>query len=344
MAKNRTPGSRPGLIHCDKCGEEYSSSYRRCPFCADFGEDYANHAASSGGKRLAKSNRRGGGYKKTTLLGGILKALQIILSLAIIAAAAWVVVVKIIPMVQNGEIDDPNTVVSESVSPSPEVSAEVSPDVSPDTSPDVSAEPSPGVSDAPEVTPTPDTTEEPEVTPTPDPTDTAQPGSATSFTLDKAEFAFVDAWPNPITITATLSPAGSTGAITWTSSDPDVASVDANGIVSHGSKRGTATITATLGNGVTQTCTVYNKVSSSLSESGNYTLNKTDFTLYRDYPNFQIVVNGYTNGVTWSSSNTGVATVSSDGTVTAQGSGTCNVTATLADGSTLTAIVRVDFS
>ena len=39
MASKRTPGSRPGLIRCDHCGEEYSESYRRCPFCDEYDAD-----------------------------------------------------------------------------------------------------------------------------------------------------------------------------------------------------------------------------------------------------------------------------------------------------------------
>ena len=31
----RTPGARSELIHCDSCGEDYSSTYKRCPFCGE---------------------------------------------------------------------------------------------------------------------------------------------------------------------------------------------------------------------------------------------------------------------------------------------------------------------
>ena len=27
--------SHDKLIHCDACGEDYSSTYRRCPFCGE---------------------------------------------------------------------------------------------------------------------------------------------------------------------------------------------------------------------------------------------------------------------------------------------------------------------
>ena len=34
--------SRDMLIHCDSCGEEYSSTYRRCPFCGARNEPRRN--------------------------------------------------------------------------------------------------------------------------------------------------------------------------------------------------------------------------------------------------------------------------------------------------------------
>ncbi|MGM9606812.1 MAG: Ig-like domain-containing protein [Oscillospiraceae bacterium] len=331
MAANRKPGSRPGLIHCENCGEDYSASYRRCPFCDEYAEYEDSYArpertssrSSGGGKRLAQSKRRGGGYTRTSPL----KVISIIISLAVILFAAWIVVTKVMPMVQRGDVGtvDPNS------SPSSNSASDPTPDSSPDASPDIS--------------------EQPAVSPAPGTSAAPSSDTATGFTLNKSEFAFSDQWPNPITLEVTFTPAGSTATITWTSSDPDVASVDENGTVSHGSKRGSATITAAMSNGVTQTCTVYNQLSN-LSTSGsnggnsttastNYTINNPDFTFDHLGETYQLKVKNYTGGVTWSSSNTSVATVSSNGTCTAVGSGKCTVTGTLDDGSKVTAIVRV---
>ena len=47
----------------------------------------------------------------------------------------------------------------------------------------------------------------------------------------------------------------STGTITWTSSNPDIASVDDSGVVYHGTQTGTATITCTV-DGQALTCIV----------------------------------------------------------------------------------------
>lgn len=341
MAANRKPGSRPGLIHCENCGEDYSASYRRCPFCDEYDEyedscepsyersERPSPRSSSGGKRLAQSKRRGGGYTRTSPL----KVISIVISLAVILFAVWIVVAKVMPMVQRSDSVpplDPNSSPSSSGS-------DPAPDSSPDASPDASGQP--GVS--------------PEVSPSPATSTTPSSDTATGFSLSKSDFSFNDQWPDPITLTVTFTPAGSTGTITWTSSDPDVASVDENGKVSHGTKTGSATITATLSNGVTQTCTVYNQISnlsasgssgnSGTSSTASYTVNNPDFTFYRSGETYRLKVNNYTGGVTWSSSNTSVATVSSDGTCTAVGNGKCTITGTLDNGSKVTAIVRVSF-
>lgn len=350
MAAKRSPGSRPGLIRCDHCGEEYSDSYRRCPFCAEYDADveyetqrirsstYGGPAASErppvprsgvsrGGKRVAYHNRRGGGY--TRISAG--KILAWLLSLIVIIAAIWIVITQVIPLISKGDSVDPNAM-----------------DTPPAVSQSPVADPSPSVSDPDPTVSDPISSQDPEVSPSPQ---IPASDTAAGFTLNKAEFTLNDDWPDPITLKVTFSPAGTTAAITWTSSDPDVASVDANGKVSHGSKRGTATITAAMANGVTQTCKVYNRVTSGSAYQDDdptpsrteYKLNKTDFTFYTKGESTKLRVDGYTGSIRWSSSNTNVATVSSDGTVKATGTGkrSCTITATLDDGTKLEAIARI---
>lgn len=339
MATKRNSGSRPGLIRCDHCGEEYSASYRRCPFCDEYDEfdacdSAAPRASRSGGKRLAQSKRRGGGYSRVSPF----KVIVYLFSLAVIVAAIYVVVTVIAPLIRTGDVDqiDPDATPSisgtVSPSPSPDVSPSVSPDtstapdVSPDVSPDTSASPSPSI-----------------------------PASSTAngFTLNKSEFSFTADYPDPVTLKVTFVPSGTSGTITWSSSNTNYATVDENGKVSRGAQKGTATITATLDNGVTQTCKVHNQVGggSSGSTGGETTsstasakLNKTDFTFYTAGEKTQLSVRDYSGSVTWSSSNTSVATVSEGGICKAVGNGRCTITATLSDGTTLEAIARCSLS
>lgn len=193
---------------------------------------------------------------------------------------------------------------------------------------------------------------QPSVEPTdsPEPTETIPADqTATDFTLSLTEFSLSNRYPDPITLTVTFIPEGSTGTITWTSSDPEVASVDETGKVSAGTKTGNATITATMPGGVTHTCLVHNSVTTGASTStgsgsGTTTstalsLNRTDFTLSKTYPSFQVEVSGTSSTPVWSIGNSAVATVSGDGTVTYVGKGTTTLTCTV-DGKTLTCTVR----
>ncbi len=134
-------------------------------------------------------------------------------------------------------------------------------------------------------------------------------------------------------LVATVTPSNATDAtVTWKSSNSKVAKVDSNGLVT-AKKKGTATITATTSNGLTATCKIkvtkqvkvtsvkLNKKSKTLKVGKTYTLKAkvkpTDATI---------------KDVTWKSSNKKVATVSSDGTVTAVKKGTATITVKTKDG------------
>lgn len=316
MASRRSRDDRPKMIHCEYCGEDYASTYKHCPFCdevplddEDFDGDEDSPRRVRGGKRLV-TNTRGGGYGRGP---SPLRLVGIIISLAIIIAAVIIVISVIIPLVTKGSsVTDPSAV--ESVMPTD------------------SAQPSIEPTDSPE------------------PTETIPADqTATDFTLNLTEFSLSNRYPDPITLTVTFIPEGSTGTITWTSSDPEVASVDETGKVSAGTKTGNATITATMPGGVTHTCLVHNSVTTGASTStgsgsGTTTstalsLNRTDFTLSKTYPSFQVEVSGTSSTPVWSIGNSAVATVSGDGTVTYVGKGTTTLTCTV-DGKTLTCTVR----
>lgn len=336
MATRRTPGSRPGLIRCDHCGEEYSASYRRCPFCDEYDEydayeDSAPRSSRSGGKRLAKSNRRGGGYGRTSPL----RVIGYLISLAVIVAAVYIVVTVISPLIQRGNV--PDDVID--TEPSQSTPAQ---DADPDST------------GTPDITGEPDSTDEPadiDTEPTAEPSPSAS-STANGFTLSKKEFSFTADYPDPVTLTVTFVPSGTSGTVTWSSSNTDYVTVDQNGKVSRGAQRGTATVTATLDNGVTQSCTVHNQVSGGTSSGGETTtpstssarLSKTDFTFYTAGEKTTLTVRDYSGSITWSSSNTSVATVSADGVCKAVGNGRCTITATLSDGTKLEAIARCSLS
>ena len=321
------------LIKCENCGEYYSATYKECPFCDDFEDDYyqddyqetPRRRSTHGGRRLV-TNKRGGGYGRGWDLGRILITVA---SIGMIVAAIWIVFTVVKPLVDRGQVDPSN-------SPNPPI-----------TSQSPAPSESPNVTDAPPVS-----SEDPQ--PEPSGGDIPADQTATGFTLSHTDFSFSKQYPAPITIKVTFFPAGSTGTITWTSSDPDVAAVDANGKVTHGTKAGTTTITATMAGGAKQTCTVRSTIeggtstpspspspSPSTNPNANLSLNKTDFTFSSlNEPAVQMKVNGTSSTPTWSIGNTSVATISSDGKVRPVGNGTTNITCTV-DGQTLKCIVRV---
>lgn len=129
-------------------------------------------------------------------------------------------------------------------------------------------------------------------------------------------------------------PSGET--VTWTSSNPKVATVDNNGTVK-GVSTGNATITATAGNQTT-TCKV-SVIYGDLTVKGNsISLFDTINLVLGEHPTETLkatvkdgkyeVVNNAT--VTWTSSNTSVAKVDSTGKVTAISAGKTNITASVA--------------
>ena len=149
-------------------------------------------------------------------------------------------------------------------------------------------------------------------------------------------------------LTATVEPANATNkGVTWSSDDETVATVDANGKVTAVAP-GTATITVTTADGnKTATCTVTVKAAT-VSVTG-VTLSQTQASLYSNRtPNSLTLTatvapdNATNKAVTWSTSNSTVATVDQNGMVTAVAPGTATITVTTVDGSfTATCTVTV---
>ena len=140
---------RSDVIRCEFCGEDYSVTYKHCPFCDDRAFYGREQTRGKGGKRVA-TNKRGGGY------GGGMQPVQIIglaLSFILIIAAIYIVFTVLSPLFNTdkpvgsesgsqisvsqsgGEIAQPEVSVSQSgVSTSGDISAPVIPDISSDPS------------------------------------------------------------------------------------------------------------------------------------------------------------------------------------------------------------------
>ena len=112
----------------------------------------------------------------------------------------------------------------------------------------------------------------------------------------------------------------------WRSSDPNIVSVDEKGNVT-AQNPGTATITAFASNGQALRCAV-----TVTSDVGKVTLNKTDLLLRTVGSKEALaatvaVESGGSVPITWVSSNPGVATVDTNGVVTAVADGEAKITA-----------------
>lgn len=280
MVKN-THGTRSDLIHCDNCGEDYSSTYKRCPFC---GARPANTQSAGGrmggGSRVAPnysrssqpveeddyvfdgqdvfddldrerggSPYRGGGGRH--LSGGPLDIspttlIGFVVSGVIVIAAILIVLFVVIPMIRGGQVEtatkDPNGSLPVTASQSQPVSPSQLPTISPSPTVDPSADPAASPSPSAPASPSPSSTVPPV---TGGLTITDSRGSA------KEDITISDKWPSPVQ----LKVSGASGSVTWASTDTSVATVSADGLVTAVNK-GTAYITATDGAGKSQKCMV----------------------------------------------------------------------------------------
>ena len=138
------------------------------------------------------------------------------------------------------------------------------------------------------------------------------------------------------TLTATVFPDDATNkSLVWTSSNKNVAIVNANGRVT-GLSAGKATITVTTVNaGETATCEVTVTEPEIISVKG-VKLNKTNLSMEKGDAEVLTATLNPTNStnknVTWTSSNENVAVVNQNGRVTAIGEGTTTITVRTEDG------------
>ncbi|MCI9156000.1 MAG: SH3 domain-containing protein [Lawsonibacter sp.] len=197
--RRQAPSRRNDVIRCENCGEDYSITYKRCPFC-----DERPGRGGVSGKRVA--NTRGGGYGRPA---SALKVAIWIISFLVILCAALIVIRFIGAPLFGAKTPGSSSSSSQNggVSSSQQSNSSAS-----------------GNTSAPPAS------------------------SVESVVLDTLDVTLDNGATRQLT--ASLLPAGAEGSITWTSSDPSVATVDANGLVTNvnaGSAQAQATITASCG-------------------------------------------------------------------------------------------------
>ncbi len=163
---------------------------------------------------------------------------------------------------------------------------------------------------------------------------------ARSLTL-KAESNTIYVGMGGTQISATVSPEDTTNkTVVWSSSNPDVAAVDANGYVTPVGL-GSARIMAETANGIRRTQTIHVRIPATIVE-----LKHAELTAYAGksvrIPAVVGPSNAYNRRLTWSSSDPSVATVNSSGTVTGRKEGTAIITATTSAGVSARCTVRVE--
>lgn len=304
---------------CPKCGEEYSDTYRSCPFCEE--EDAIKHGRPlrrRGGRRLEKRQSGSGGA------GGVMLLLTGVIILCVVGYVFFGD--RVADAVGIRDTQEPSPPSADQTETAPQTPSE--PDIqTPEPSVSDGDEPSPGV--------------EPVISDTPPEPSAEPPEPAGPLTLSQTDITI------PAGETGRLTASGGSGEIAWSSSNPEIASVDGGSVT--GKAGGTVTITATSGE-ETATCQV--KVEGDPWVDPNpstYRLSKDDFTLSPSENTWQMKVKkddgkwevmGPDQGVTWASSNTGIVTISETGLVTRAGKGTAQITATIG-GVTLECIVRM---
>lgn len=184
---------RRNMVHCDNCGEDFSDTYRFCPFCDD-----QTGRVGRGRRAVVEDEEDYGG-------GGVsvIQVIGLIVSLALIVTALFIVFKMVAPLV-----------LSHSGSGSAGTSQ--------------SSDQSSG----------------------------SQEAAVSSITLSRTTLELRPG--EPFQLAATVAPAGVTVPVTWSSSDPSVATVDEYGninMVYDGTEERTVTITATCG-GKSATCTI----------------------------------------------------------------------------------------
>ena len=295
---------------CPKCGEEYSDTYRTCPFCEEEAAiKKGRPLRRRSGKRVEKRQRDSSGGA-----GGIMLLLTGVIILGVVGYVFFGEQVADAMGIRSDPVqadEDP------AADPPPAGPGEDEP-AQPDPAPDSTDQP-PAPAEGDQTNPSGgDAPAQPDVPPEP----------AGPLTLSQTSFSIAAGE------TALLTTSGGAGEVSWSSSNENIATVEGGSVT--GKAGGTVTITATAGE-ESVACTVTITGDPWVSDA-KLSLNKADFT-FGSSETVQLKVKGTDSPAVWSSANTAVATVSESGLVKWAGKGTTTVTATV-DGQTLECIVR----
>lgn len=308
-------------ILCPSCGEMFSISYKRCPFCGgsvrkgrqanpmpsapkrvpnqaipqeatqatelpeDFSADIDWTPELDDGMPTTPTTRGGKRLQKQKLFSWG-RLLAFLLSLLIVGAAVYIVVTKVVPIVQERmQSKEEGTSQGEPTPPSGEAG---------------------------------------------DPSATA-----TSFRLLDTKVTLTQAGETK-QLDAVYEGEGEMGTLKWESSDTQVVMVTGDGRL-NAVNPGKATVTATRKDGTMAQCEV-TCLWDKNAPLANLSLSKVDFTIGPKDPDVTLKVIGTTEPVTWSVENSKVVTVSETGVVKYAGKGKTKVIATVGN-QTLTCVV-----
>ena len=268
------------LNKCPVCGEEFHSSYRRCPFCEEM----------KGGRK-----RRGGHRVSDKKHSYSARGPLVVVLLLVLVLLTWYLFgAQLKDLFAIEEVEQPPVVED----PVPELPDNEDLFFDPDVGdePNAENEEQPNAGDAPVVTDPPVGDEQPEVDLS------AVKLNREDFTLSIGENFRLESEPE-------------VGGIVWSAKDGSVVSVTEDGLVT-GLSKGKTTVTAKIGEREIE-CIVFVRAATAASEDvSNAALSKDDFTLGVG-ERYTVKVTGTTATPKWSIDDTSVATISSDGTVKA---------------------------
>lgn len=291
------------LNKCPVCGEEFHSSYRRCPFC----EEMKSGRKRRGGHRVSDKKQ------SYSARGPLIAVLLLVLALL-----TWYLFgTQIKDLFAGEEVEQPPVVED----PTPELPNNEELFFDPDLGdePDAGGEEQPNTGDAPVVEEPPTVENPPEV-------------DLSGVKLNREDFTL------SIGESFRLLCEPEVEGIIWSAKDGAVVSVTEDGLVT-GLSKGKTTVTAKIGEKELE-CIVFVRAATAASEDvSNAELSNEDFTLNvgERHP---LKVTGTTATPKWSVEDSSIATIASDGTVKALKKGNTKFTAKVGD-KTLSGIIRV---